>query len=67
LRSPVDCSAAFFANESKQLKLRISTIREQSGGTHGGLRVYEQLPREDSQVGRDRVARLMRELQVWDT
>ena len=46
------------------LKVHITTIHQRSGGTYGSPRVYEQLRHEDFEVGRDRVARLMREMQV---
>ena len=44
--------------------MRITAIHDQSKGTYGSPRVYQQLRHEDFEVGRDRVARLMRELQV---
>jgi len=49
------------------LKVRITAIHERSGGTYGSPRVHKQLGHEDFEVGRDRVARLMRELQRYGT
>lgn len=53
--------------EDDTLKVHITTIHEQSGGTYGSPRVHKQLRHEDFEVGRHRVARLMRELQRWGT
>jgi putative transposase len=53
--------------EDDALKVRITTIHEQSGRTYGSPRVHKQLRHEDFEVGRDRVARLMRELQRCGT
>ena len=50
--------------EDAALKVRITAIHGQSQGTYGSPRVYQQLRHERFEVGRDRVARLMRELQV---
>ena len=49
--------------EDDALKVRITTIHQRSDGPYGSPRVYRQLRHEDFEVGRDRVARLMRELQ----
>ena len=48
------------------LKVRITAIHKRSGGTYGSPRVYKQLGR-GLEVGRDRVARLMRELGRYGT
>jgi putative transposase len=48
------------------LKVHITAIHTQSDGTYGSPRIHEHL-RNDFEVGRDRVARLMRELQLCGT
>ena len=48
--------------ENAQLKVRIRAIHAASRGTYGSPRVYEQLKQEGFEVGRERVARLLREL-----
>ena len=48
--------------EDAQLKVRIRAIHTASRGTYGSPRVYAQLKQEGFEVGRDRVARLLREL-----
>ena len=49
------------------LKVHITAIHEQSDGTYGSPRVYKQMRHEQLEVGRDRVARLMRELRRCGT
>ena len=47
--------------EDRQLKVHIRVIHRQSRGTYGAPRVQQQLKNEGFEVGRRRVARLMRE------
>jgi len=47
--------------EDDALKVHITTIHERSDGTYGSPRIYRRLRQKDFEVGRDRVARLMRE------
>lgn len=49
------------------LKVHITAIHEQSDGTYGSPRVYKKMRHEQFEVGRDRVARLMRELRRCGT
>ena len=49
------------------LKVHIAVIHERSQGTYGSPRIYRRLRQKDFEVGRDRVARLMRELQRCGT
>ena len=51
--------------QDEALKVRIASIHQRSGGTYGSPRVYQRLRQEDFEVGRDRVARLMRQMQVF--
>ncbi len=50
-----------------ELKVHITAIHEQSDGTYGSPRIYKQLRHDEFKVGRDRVARLMGELQRCGT
>jgi len=53
--------------QDAELKVHIVAIHEQSDGTYGSPRVHKQMRHERFEVGRDRVARLMRELQRCGT
>lgn len=48
--------------EDERLKVHIGAIHVRSRGTYGRARVGQQLLREDVEVGKQRVARLMREM-----
>jgi len=48
--------------EDERLKVHIGAIHVRSRGTYGRQRVGQQLLREDVEVGKQRVARLMREM-----
>ena len=48
--------------EDERLKVHIGAIHARSRGTYGRARVGQQLLREDVEVGKQRIARLMREM-----
>jgi len=48
--------------EDEELKARIRKVHEGDFGVYGARKVWRQLRREDVEVGRDRVGRLMEEL-----
>ena len=51
--------------EEQQLKRRIGQIHEQSRQTYGSPRIMEALQQSGQRHGRNRIARLMRELDLW--
>lgn len=51
-------------SEDERLKVNIRAIHGRSGGAYGRVRVGQQLLREDVEVGKQRVARLMREMDL---
>ena len=48
--------------DNDRLKVRIRAVHAASRGTYGSPRVHEQLTQEGCEVGRERVARLLREM-----
>ena len=50
------------ARDNDRLQVRIRAIHAASRGTYGSPRVHEQLTQEDCAVGRERVARLLRDM-----
>ena len=49
-------------SRDEELKVEIERVHEENFGVYGMEKVWRQLNREGVRVGRDRVARLMREL-----
>ena len=50
------------ARDNDRLQVRIRAIHAASRGTYGSPRVHEQLTQEGCAVGRERVARLLRDM-----
>ena len=53
------------ARDNDRLQVRIRAIHAASRGTYGSPRVHEQLTHEGCAVGRERVARLLRDMGSW--
>ncbi len=57
-------SASVRQVRDEELKVEIARVHEENLGVYGVEKVWRQLNRESVRVGRDRVARLMRELNL---
>src|SRR5690606_16320004 len=50
--------------EDAKLRVEIATIHRESGGTYGSPRVHVEMNERGFEVGRHRIARLMREMKL---